>query len=812
MRIDIIGGGAAGLYAAILIRKSFADSQVTVYERNRADDTFGFGIVLSDETLSNLARADAPTHREIAANFAYWDDIHVQYKGHVLRSSGHGFSGIRRLTLLQILQRRADQLGVQVKYQTEAKVDAQALKQFKGADLVIAADGINSSVREYFREQFQPEVDLRSNRFTWLGAKMNLPAFYYSFREDAAGLWNMHAYQYTPGESTIVIETTEDGFQRSGLAIDDEAATAAYIEKVFAPDLNGAKVLTNRSLWRQFPTIRCKHWSHTHQGVPIVLLGDAAHTAHFSIGSGTKLALEDSIALHDALLAGLDPDRSAQSVLSALSVYEATRRDDVSRIQHSANVSLVFFENVKRFWAMDPIQFNVSILTRSKQITYENLRLRDAGLVTDATRWWNREQATQLQVPMVTQDGATPGWLDAPPMFAPFRLRDLWLPNRVVVSPMAQYSAVDGVPNDWHLVHYSSRALGGAGLVFMEMTCPSADARITPGCTGLWNDEQMLGFKRIVDFVHSNTQSKLCMQLGHAGRKGSTQLGWDQIDYPLEEVSDSLGAAPGVARRGVGRTVQNWPLIAPSPLPYREGVNQVPRAMTRSDMDALIAQFVHSARLSQRAGFDMLELHMAHGYLLASFLTPIINQRRDQYGGSLANRLRFPLELFEAVRAAWPKSKPMSVRLSATDWIDGGITASDSVQIARVFKAAGCDLIDVSSGQTDPASKPIYGRMYQAGFSEQIRLEVAVATMAVGAVTTADQVNTLLLSGRADLVALARPHLADPYFTVHAAAECDYRGAAWPVQYHNGASQLYGTYKRARDEAQRNLEQTAAKG
>ncbi len=809
MRIDIIGAGPAGLYVAILLKKSYADADIRLVERNRADDTFGFGIVLSDETLANLARADAPTHREIAAHFAYWDDIQVQYRGQILKSSGHGFSGIRRLTLLEILQRRAEQLGIAVRYQQEAKVSPDGLDEHQGADLLIAADGINSSVREFFRDEFQPVIDLRSNRFTWLGAKMNLPAFYYSFREDDAGLWNMHAYQYTPGESTIVIETTDETFRRSGLGADDEAATAAYVERLFAADLNGARVLTNRSLWRQFPTISCKRWRHRHQGLPIVLLGDAAHTAHFSIGSGTKLALEDAIALHDAILrvsggsanvsAGLSarggagssvPARlDADQLYQALSVYEETRRDEVGRIQHSANVSLVWFENVRRFWDMDPTQFNISVLTRSKQITYENLRLRDAGLVERATRWWNTQEALRMNLATLDSRGNAAPWLDSAPMFAPLKLRELWIPNRVVVSPMAQYSAIDGVPNDWHLVHYGARALGGAGLVFIEMTCPSADARITPGCTGLWNDEQMIGFKRVVDFVHANSAAKLCMQLGHAGRKGSTQLGWDEIDYPLDE------------RKGE----RNWPLIAPSSVPYREGINQAPREMTRADMDRVLRDFVHAAQLAEQAGFDMLELHAAHGYLLASFLTPLINRRADQYGGSFANRLRFPLEVFEAVRSVWPQHKPMSVRLSATDWVAGGLTPTDSVVVARAFKDLGCDLIDVSSGQTDPQSKPVYGRMYQAGFAEQIRLEVGIATMAVGAVTSADQVNTLLISGRADLVALGRPHLADPTFTLRAAAEQDYRGAPWPVQYHPGATQLHTTVKRVREDAERKL-------
>ncbi|MGH6611055.1 MAG: bifunctional salicylyl-CoA 5-hydroxylase/oxidoreductase, partial [Burkholderiaceae bacterium] len=503
------------------------------------------------------------------------------------------------------------------------------------------------------------------------------------------------------------------------------------------------------------------------------LLGDAAHTAHFAIGSGTKLALEDAIALHVALVEHADAGK-------ALEAYEAQRRDEVGRIQHSANVSLAWFENVRRFWRLDPWQFNVSLLTRSKQITYENLRMRDSALVAYVTERWNRSEADRLRL-------MPPADLQTPPMFAPFRLRDLWIRNRVVVSPMAQYSAVEGTPNDWHFAHYAERAKGGAGLVFVEMTCVSPQGRITPGCTGLYAPEHVDAWKRLVDFVHRHTDAKIAMQIGHSGRKGSTQVGWRKMDWPLDGEDNEA----------------NWPLLSASAIAYQPGINQVPREATRADLDELIEQFCTSAIMANEAGFDLLELHMAHGYLLASFLSPITNQRSDEYGGSLANRMRFPLELFRAVRSVWPKEKPMSVRVSATDWITRGNTGADSVVIARAFKEAGCDLFDVSTGQTDPSSKPVYGRMYQATFSEQIRLEVGIATMAVGAVTTADQVNTLLISGRADLVALARPHLADPYFTLHAAAEACHDGVTWPAQYLPGAQQLHTLQRRAREDAER---------
>ncbi len=772
MRIDVVGGGPAGLYFAILAKKSFPAATIDVVERNDAGDTFGFGIVLSDETLANLKAADEPSYRDIAASFAYWDDIYVQFRGQRLKSSGHGFSGIKRITLLQILQGRANELGVQVRYRTE---DA-GIGSHRGAELLVAADGANSAVRGQHREVFAPSVDLRSNRFVWLGANLSLPGFFYSFRENQHGLWNMHAYMYAPGESTIVIETTDEAWRRSGLAVDDEAATATYVERLFNEELNGSRVLTNRSLWRQFPTITLAAWHAQENGAHVVLLGDAAHTAHFAIGSGTKLALEDAIALHAALIA------QPQDIAAALSAYEAQRRDEVGRIQHSANVSLAWFENVRRFWELEPWQFNISLLTRSKQITYENLRLRDAALVADATEHWNRREAKRLRI-------SPPTDLHTPPMFAPLKLRDLCIANRVVVSPMAQYSAVDGTPNDWHFAHYAERAKGGAGLLFVEMTCVSPHGRITPGCTGLYTEEHVNQWMRLVDFVHRHTDARIAMQIGHSGRKGSTQVGWRKMDWPLDE-DDSE---------------PNWPLVSASAIAYQRGINQVPRAATRDDLDEYVFQFCNSAIMADHAGFDLLELHMAHGYLLASFLSPITNQRSDEYGGSLANRMRFPLELFRAVRAVWPQHKPMSVRVSATDWIAGGTTGADSVQVARAFKDAGCDLFDVSTGQTDPSSKPVYGRMFQASFSEQIRLEVGIATMAVGAVTTADQVNTLLISGRADLVALARPHLADPYFTLHAAAELGYEGVTWPSQYLAGAQQLHTLQTRKRADAARKI-------
>jgi anthraniloyl-CoA monooxygenase len=761
MKIRIIGAGPAGLYFSILMKAAFGDADITVYERHGPKDTFGFGIVLSDETLANLGRADPISHQEIRENFAYWDDIYTHFKGTVQRSTGHGFSGIKRLTLLEILQRRARSLGVELLFNHE--VDESALA---GADLIVAADGVNSATRSRHADRFEPEIRLSPNRFVWLGANLNLPGFTYAFVDTPEGIWNLHAYQYTEGESTLVVETTDTTFKASGLEVEDEKATAALVERLFARELGGARVLTNRSYWRQFPTVKCKHWSSG----KLVLLGDAAHSAHFSVGSGTKLALEDAIVLKQCVSA------SGKDIKAALLAYENQRRDEVERIQHAATVSSSWFEHVARVFDLPELQFNYSLLSRSKQITHENLRLRDSELINSSEQWFNRQVADRLGVTL-------PNGFHAPPMFAPMVVRDLVLSNRVVVSPMAQYRAVDGLPNTWHTVHYGARALGGAALMFTEMTCVSDVGRITPGCTGLWNLEQQQAWKGLVDFVHAESDAKFAIQLGHAGRKGSTQLGWDQIDEPLAE--------------------GNWPLLAPSALAYHPQ-SQTPQEMTRADMDVVLEQFVASAERAARAGFDWLEVHMAHGYLLASFLSPITNHRTDAYGGTLKRRLRFPLEVFDAVRSVWPQHLPMSVRVSATDWIEGGQTPEQTLEIARVLKAHGCDVIDVSSGQTDPKSAPVYGRMFQAAFAEQIRLEAGLPVMAVGAITSADQVNTLLVSGRADLVALARPHLSDPYFTLHAAAFYDYAGISWPKPYLSGASQLYSLARRARaDEAAR---------
>jgi anthraniloyl-CoA monooxygenase len=757
MKVSVIGGGPGGLYFALLAKKAWPRWDITVYERNRPDDTFGFGVVFSDQTLDAFKLYDSVTYERIRRRFAYWGDVDVVYKGSVMRSGGNGFCGCSRVALLNILQDRGRELGVQMRFQREV----EGLEEFADSDLVVVADGINSRIREKYKEHFQPSLDLRPNKFTWLGSTKPLDAFKYFFCETPEGIILAHCYQYEPDRSTWVIETDEPTWRNFGFDRMSESEMLPVIERVFAEHLEGHPLIANRSLWRNFPTITNKTWVRGNA----VLVGDAKATAHFSIGSGTKLAMEDAIALFEAF-------KKHAAAASALKLYDTARREEVEKTQHAANVSLAWFEHMRRYWDMEPVQFAFGVMSRSKQITWENLELRDPAFVREVHRWF----AKKVHAQGFALD------LDNPPvpMFTPFRLRDLVIENRVVVSPMDQYSAVDGVPGDWHFVHLGSRAVGGAGLVYVEMTCPSPEARISPGDTGLWNEAQRDAFKRIVDFCHTNSHAKLCMQLGHSGRKGSTQLGWERMDYPLEN--------------------GNWPLVSASPLPYYEGVSQVPRELDRAGMDKIIADFRRSTVFADQAGFDMLELHLAHGYLLASFISPLTNQRKDAYGGSVENRMRFPLEVFRACRQAFNEKKPMSVRISATDWAPGGLSGEDLMALTRMLKQAGCDMIDCSTGQTVPHQKPVYGRMYQAPFSDWVRNEVGIATMTVGAVTTPDQVNTLLASGKADLVALARPHLANPYFTLQASAWYQHMGQFWPPQYLSGRDQAYRNVARERAE------------
>jgi len=751
MRIVCLGGGPAGLYFAILMKLADPDHDVLVVERNRPHDTFGFGVVFSDATLEEFADADRPSYDAITESFHHWDDIDIHYRGECLSSSGHGFSGLSRQRLLEILVARAEELGVRLEF----GVEIASLDGYVDADLVVAADGVNSVIRDGNPDAFGPRIDERPNRFVWLGTTKPFAAFTFYFRATEHGLWRVHAYQYreAPGGaegeggeaiSTFIVEATEDTWRASGMDAASEAETVAFLEDLFAEELGGHGLVPNRSLWRRFPTIRAERWCAGN----VVLMGDAAHTAHFSIGSGTRLAMIDAIALRDAVLA--QPD----DVAGALGAYEEARRPEVESLQRAAQASLEWFEGTERFMETPPIQFAFNLLTRSLRITHENLRLRDARFTDEVDRWFAARAAEQsgAHVPL---DPAPP------PLFTPFRLRDLVVSNRVVVSAMCQYTAEDGQPDDWHLVHIGSRAVGGAGLVMTEMTNVSREGRISPGCTGLYRPEHAEGWGRIVGFVHDRTDAKIGMQLGHAGRKGSTRLPWEGDTEPLE--------------------TGGWPTMSASPIPWFP-YSPVPREMTRADMDAVLADYVRATEMAQDAGFDLLEVHFAHGYLLASFVSPLTNIRTDEYGGVLENRLRFPLEVFDAVRAVWPDEKPISVRISAVDWAPGGMESDDAVEVAWRLEEAGVDIIDVSAGQTVADQRPIYGRQFQTPFSDRIRHEVSIPTMAVGNISSYMDVDTILAAGRADLCCLARAHLWEPYWTRHAAYALGYP-LPWPLPY-----------------------------
>ncbi|MGP0222124.1 bifunctional salicylyl-CoA 5-hydroxylase/oxidoreductase [Paenarthrobacter sp. NCHU4564] len=751
MKIAIVGGGPGGLYFAALMKQLDPSHDITLWERNAASDTFGFGVVFSDETLGGIGNADPVVADYMSRRFARWSDIDIHFRGEMITVGGQGFAAMSRKELLELLQRRCIELGVDVRFSTMAP----AIEELEANhDLVLAADGVNSQIRAKYADAFGPDLDPRTNKYMWLGTDQVFEAFKFFVKETEWGVMQIHGYPYSDEGSTFIVEMHEDVWHAAGFdetanevfppGVSDEKAIAK-IRDIFAEELAGYEVLSNNSKWLNFNTVRNQSWRKGN----VVLLGDAAHTAHFSIGSGTKLAMEDSLALAACL-------HEHPTVEAALEAYETERRPVVASTQRAAQASLEWFERIGQYKDQDPTQFAFNLLTRSRRITQENLRLRDPKFADAVDRNFAESQGlTEV----------------APAMFQPFSIGELELKNRIIVSPMDMYSATDGIPGDFHKVHLGSKALGGAGLVMTEMVCVSETGRITPGCSGLYTDEQRDSWKEIVDFVHSRSTAKIGAQLGHSGRKGSTKLMWEGIDQPLDS--------------------GNWTAVGPSALPYGPG-NQTPQELDRAGMDAIKAEFVAATKRAEQAGFDLLEIHAAHGYLLSSFLSPVSNQRTDEYGGSLENRLRFPLEVFDAVRAAWPANKPVTVRISATDWIDGGNTSDDSVAIAKAFVEHGAAGLDVSTGQVANEEKPAFGRSYQTPFADRIRQEVAapagVAVIAVGAISSYDDVNSILLAGRADLIALGRTHLYDPQWTLHAAAEQEYQGpgADWIPQFRAG--------------------------
>lgn len=770
MKISIIGGGPGGLYFALLTKKARPDWEIEIFEQNRPDDTFGFGVVFSDSSLDEYEDRDLVTYERMRDEFAYWDDIDISYKGHMIKCRGNGFCGTSRVHLLNVFQERCRDLGVKMTF--EERIDAQSVEErFAESDMILVADGIGSAIRDAHSgpDGFDVSVSTRSNRFCWMGSTKAQTDFRYHFKETSHGIICAHTYQYDQDTATWIFEMSDECWQGHEFKEFDEEGSAAILQTLFKDELDGHSLILNRSNWRQFPRLFCNNWSVG----KMVILGDAKASAHFSVGSGTKLAMDCAIGLFEAVVEHLETGGTE----AAFQAYDSARRIPAQIVQHNADVSLAWFEHMQRSWDMDPYQFAMVVMCRAKSVTYDNLILRDPEFVHAAdTEWYQR---------YFEESGYDYRDSRPTPMFTKFRLRDMELTNRVVMSPMAQYSAdEDGNLTDWHFVHYGGASRGGMGLMYVEMTCPSPEARITLGCPGLWTDEHEAQWKRVVDFVHASTTTRICMQLGHAGRKGSTQLGWEEMDHPI--MADD----------------KNWPLMSASPLPWFSGESQVPAEIDRAGMDKVRSDFVQAARRAERAGFDMLELHCAHGYLLASFLSPLTNQRTDEYGGSIDNRLRFPLEVFTAVRAVWPEAKPMSVRISACDWKVGGISEDDTFAIAQAFRSAGCDLMDVSAGQTVADQRPTYGRMFQAGFAEAIRNVPKMATMAVGAISDAAQVNTLLHTRRADLVALGRTHLWNPFFVRQAAAwyGVDIDDGEWEKQYIAGQMQAYSVQQRSREQ------------
>ena len=748
LKIVCLGGGPASLYFSLLMKKQNPEHDITVIERGPRNATWGFGVVFSDETLKNFMEADAPSYKKIVESFAYWDEIATYIHGKKIVSGGHGFCGMARLRLLNIFHERCEELGVKLKFETDIG-DLEELEIDK-QDLVVAGDGITSMIREAHAKEFGTSIDQRTNRFAWFGTTLPLDAFTFIFRENEHGWWFVHAYAYNDEMATWLVECSEETWLSSGMDKASEEESKAYLEGIFAEDLKGHALISNRSVWRAFPVVRNEQLYHKN----IVLMGDAVRSAHFSIGSGTKLAMEDAITLAQCF------EQTGSNAQAALEQYQEIRKPEADRLQRTAVTSLAWFEHIDRYASQSAEQFTFNMMVRSKRVTYDNLRLRDPDYIADVNRWFAELAKAETGFDDIDLEKPTV------PMFQPFRIGNLRLENRVQLSAMCQYCAEDGMPTDWHFVHYGARGVGGAGLLNTEMICISPTARITPGCAGIWNDEQAAAWQRIVGFVHANSQAKICAQIGHAGRKGASCIPWEGgMDKPLPE--------------------GEWEIIAPTALPYLAS-SQVPREATRADMEAVTADFVSAAKRVADAGFDMIELHLAHGYLLSSFISPYTNRRTDEFGGSIANRMRFPLQVVDAVREAWPEDRPLSVRISATDWVDDGLTEEDLVAMARMLKEHGVDVINVSTGQVTKDEDPMYGRMFQAPFADQIRNEIGIPTIVAGNITTADQANTLLAAGRTDIVALGRPLMNDPHFVLHAAATYGVTSQHWPPQYISG--------------------------
>jgi anthraniloyl-CoA monooxygenase len=756
MRVVCLGGGPAGLYFALLMKQASPLHEVTVIDRNSADNTFGWGVVFSDKTMQGFRQQDPKVVDEIEAAFRHWDNIDIFFKGTKITSGGHGFCGIARLKLQQIFQGRCEQLGVKMLFEHEFTGPDEYARQY---DLVVGSDGVSSTVRNRYEEHFNPRIDVRGNRFIWLGTRRKLDAFTFAFKETPHGWFNLHAYRFNDEMSTFIVETPEPTWYRAGVDKMEQAESIAFCEELFGDLLEGNPLISNArhlrgaAVWLKFNRVLCERWFKDN----IVLIGDAAHTAHFAIGSGTKLAMEDAISLVKVL------NSTEGSVAQRLTRYQAEREGEALKLQSAARNRMTWFEDIERYVKLEPEQFAFSLLTGSQRLGHGNVKLRDPGYIERFDTWFAKRCKAEPK--------------PIPPMFTPFQLRALTLDNRIVVSPMCTYSAVDGMPGDFHFQHYAARGLGGASLVITEMTCVAPDARITPACCGIWNEAQQSAWKRIVDFVHMNGPTKIGLQIGHAGRKGSTRIAWDGIDQPLPQ--------------------GGWPLLSASALPYIRGVSQTPKAMDRDDMQLVKSQFVAATRRALAAGFDLVEFHAAHGYLMSAFISPLTNQREDEYGGSTENRCRFPIEVFTAMRALWPADRPMSVRISAHDWLPGGLTPVEATRVAELFKLADADIIHVSSGQVMREEKPVYGRMFQVPFSDRIRNELSVPTIAVGNIFEADHVNTIIAAGRADLCALARPHLANPAWTLHAAAQQGYLPIRWPKPYLGGKLQLERNVERA---------------